>query len=76
MLISDTAFQCVHVCVRLMPSPAEDGQEWSLWLLQGHSKVVQLLLHQEACSFLRQIHSDHRAVKYQYQYECINYKDP
>lgn len=39
--------------------PSEDGQERPLRFLQGHSKVVELLLHQEAGGLLRKIHSHH-----------------
>lgn len=57
--------------VSLKPLPSQDGQEWSLRLLQGHSEVVQLLLHQETSSFLRQIYSNHRAVQHHNQHEFI-----
>lgn len=42
-------------------SPSEDGQERPLRFLQGHGKVVELLLHQETGGLLRKIHSHHGA---------------
>lgn len=42
---------------------AEDGKEWSLWVLKGLREVLELLLHEETGGLLWEVDTDHRAVR-------------
>ena len=43
--------------------PSKDGQEGAVRILEGLAKVLKLLFHQEASSFLGDVAPDHRAVR-------------
>lgn len=40
----------------------KNGKEGACWVLQGLGEVLQLLLHEETGSLLREVHTDHGAV--------------